>query len=87
MAVIGAKGNFAGPGASFDETDDKDHEIVCSQVSMSTRSLINNPCSIIYFSPGGYSECNPTEHSWIVWSVIKYVSHSYHFHQQTFEEV
>ena len=32
MAVIGAKGNFAGPGASFDDTDDKEHEIVCSQV-------------------------------------------------------
>ena len=32
MAVIGAKGNFAGPGASFDDTEDSKEEIVCSQV-------------------------------------------------------
>jgi len=31
MAVIGAKGNFAGPGASFDGEDEKKHEIVCTQ--------------------------------------------------------
>ena len=33
MAVIGAKGNFAGPGASFDGEDEKKHEIVCTQVN------------------------------------------------------
>ena len=32
MAVIGAKGNFAGPGASFDdEADGGQQEMVCTQ--------------------------------------------------------
>ena len=39
MAVIGAKGNFGGPGASSAEDDDSKQEIVCTQVSNGTKKL------------------------------------------------
>ena len=38
MAVIGAKGNFAGPGASFESEEEGRVEITCSQVSGSVSS-------------------------------------------------
>ena len=41
MAVIGAKGNFGGPGASSTEDDDSKQEIVCTQVSNGTKKLNN----------------------------------------------
>lgn len=41
MAVIGAKGNFGGPGASSAEDDDSKQEIVCTQVSNGTKKLNN----------------------------------------------
>ena len=47
MAVIGAKGNFAGPGASFDGEDEKKHEIVCTQVNY-TISELKTKCTNEY---------------------------------------
>ena len=39
MAVIGAKGNFAGPGVSFDDAEQKRQEIVCSEVKTGAEHL------------------------------------------------
>ena len=51
MAVIGAKGNFAGPGASFESEEEGRVEITCSQVSGSVSSASQHAAKLLKINP------------------------------------